>query len=147
MACLESRPVEDAWRHALPLTNTDTALCDMAAAIESIERSTAGMDCADFREVPTTIAALECQLHAIGEAAVLLGSRAESRAALDRHGETFAAWELATKEARVELVVCRLENHPDRFTAVENRRAPRIGYTHGFASYPAAPLVRDIGRL
>jgi uncharacterized protein with HEPN domain len=43
----------------LPLTNVETTLRDIAATIESIERCTAGMDCADFRETPTTIAAVE----------------------------------------------------------------------------------------
>jgi uncharacterized protein with HEPN domain len=36
------------------------------------------MDCADFREAPTTIAAVEHQLHVISEAAVRLGDDAES---------------------------------------------------------------------
>jgi uncharacterized protein with HEPN domain len=63
----------------LPITNLDIALRDIAAAIESIERSTAGMDCDDLREAPATIAAVEYQLHVIGEAAVRLGGDAESR--------------------------------------------------------------------
>ncbi len=62
----------------MPLTNVETTLRDIAAAIESIERCTAGMDCADFREAPTTIAAVEHQLHVISEAAVRLGDDAES---------------------------------------------------------------------
>ena len=62
----------------MPLTNVETALRDIAAAIESVERCTAGMDCADFRETPTTIAAVEHQLHVISEAAVRLGDDAES---------------------------------------------------------------------
>ena len=63
----------------MPLTNVEIALRDIAAAIESVERCTAGMDCADFRETPTTIAAVEHQLHVISEAAVRLGPDAESR--------------------------------------------------------------------
>jgi len=63
----------------LPITNLDTALRDIAAAIESVERATAGMDCNDFRESPATISAVERQLHVISEAAVRLGGDAESR--------------------------------------------------------------------
>jgi len=63
----------------LPLTNVDTALRDIAAAIEIIERSTASMDCDDFREDPKTIATVERNLEAISEAAIRLGEDAEHR--------------------------------------------------------------------
>ena len=63
----------------MPLTNVDTALRDIAAAIEIIERSTASMDCDDFREDPKTIAAVERNLEAISEAAIRLGEDAEHR--------------------------------------------------------------------
>ena len=59
--------------------NVDAALRDIAAAIESVERSTAGMHCDDFRESPAAITAVERQLQIISEAAVRLGVDAESR--------------------------------------------------------------------
>ncbi len=62
----------------MAITNLNTALRDIAAAIESVERSTAGMDRDDFREAPAAIAAVERQLHVISEAAVRLGRDAET---------------------------------------------------------------------
>jgi uncharacterized protein with HEPN domain len=66
------------WRLLLPVTYIATALRDIAAAIEVIERSTIGMDCDDFRGDPKAISAVECNLALIGEAAVRLGSTAET---------------------------------------------------------------------
>jgi len=104
----------------------DTALHDIAAAIESIERSTAGMDCDDFREAPDNN-----RSSGMSATRDWRGGRSswERRrkplpwTVMARHSRHD---ELATEKARVELVVGRLENHPDRFTAVESRRAHAV---------------------
>jgi uncharacterized protein with HEPN domain len=63
----------------LPLTNIDTALREIATAIETVERLTASMDCDDFREDNKAIATVERNLEVISEAAIQLGGDAESR--------------------------------------------------------------------
>lgn len=57
----------------------DTALRDIAASREIIERSTDSMDCHDFREDPNTIATVEYNLEAISDTAIRLGEDAEHR--------------------------------------------------------------------
>lgn len=63
----------------MPFRDADGSLRDIVDAVGMIETFTAGMDFEAFREDPKTIAAVERKLLVISEAAIRLGSDAESR--------------------------------------------------------------------
>lgn len=63
----------------MPFKDEDGALRDIADAIAMIETFTSGMNSETFREDPKTVAAVERKLQVISEAAIRLGSAAESR--------------------------------------------------------------------
>jgi len=63
----------------LPFRDEDSLLQHITNAIELIEQFTAGMNFDQFREDPKTIAAVERELLIISEAAIRLGTAAESR--------------------------------------------------------------------
>ena len=58
----------------MPFRDADRSLRDIVDAIETIDRFTAGMDFAAFREDPKTVAAVERKLRIVSEAAIRLGS-------------------------------------------------------------------------
>lgn len=62
----------------MPFKDADPLLRNIVNAIGMIERFTAGMDLAAFREGPKTVAALERKLQIISEAAIRLGDDAEA---------------------------------------------------------------------
>jgi len=63
----------------LPFRDEDRSLRDIVDAIGTIETFTSGMNFEAFREDPKTVAAVERKLQIISEAAIRLGSGAESR--------------------------------------------------------------------
>jgi uncharacterized protein with HEPN domain len=63
----------------LPFRDGDESLRDIAEAIGMIEAFTSGMDFEEFRQDPKTVAAVERKLLIISEAAIRLGSAAETR--------------------------------------------------------------------
>ena len=63
----------------MPFKDADESLRDIADAIGMIEAFTSGMDFEEFRQDPKTVAAVERKLLIISEAAIRLGSDAETR--------------------------------------------------------------------
>ncbi len=63
----------------MPFKDFDESLRDISAAIEMIERFTAGIDFEEFMEDPKTVSAVERKLQVISEAAIRLGAEAERR--------------------------------------------------------------------
>jgi hypothetical protein len=78
----------------LPFSDCDELLRDIADAIAAVEAFTAGMAFEDFRQDAKTVAAVDRKLQVISEAAIRLGTDAETRCPGGRHGATYAAWEI-----------------------------------------------------
>ena len=66
---------EPSERRCLPFDSRVSALRDIADAFDSIQQFTEGMDFEAFRQDLKTIAAVECKLLVISEAAIRLAVR------------------------------------------------------------------------